>query len=234
MEEMLSFMVGLVSFDAQILVEAILEAGLAPATLNIREFQRDVEMMINQFATLSLEEMDLEVLFRSSIETIYKHRISLPADLLGVARAISTMEGIARQIYPEYNPVKSIQPYLVSLFVKRALDPAHQADQMVDGVIDFVGLLRQLPRDVSDVVKRLKEGELTLRVHDPSAVEVARVQARARNRMVGALLSLTGLGATFYLQAAPGVGEWVPWTSFTTSFCIAIWVVMGVRKSGGM
>jgi ubiquinone biosynthesis protein len=234
MEELLAFMVGLVSFDAQILVEAILDAGLAPTTLNIREFQRDVEMMINQFATLSLEEMDLEVLFRASIETIYKHRISLPADLLGVARAISTMEGIARQIYPEYNPVKSIQPYLISLFVKRALDPAHQADQMVDGVVDFVGLLRQLPRDVSDVVKRLKAGELTLRVHDSTAEEVARVQARARNRMVGALLSLTGLGASFYLLAAPGVSEWVPWTSFTTSFFIAIWVVLGIRRSGGM
>ncbi len=234
MEEMLSFMVGLVSFDAQILVEAILDAGLAPATLNIREFQRDVEMMINQFASLSLDEMDLEVLFRASIETIYKHRISLPADLLGVARAISTMEGIARQIYPEYNPVESIQPYLVSLFVKRALDPAHQADLMVDGVMDFMGLLRQLPRDVSDVVKRLRAGELALQIHDPGAVEVARVEARARNRMVGALLSLTGLGASFYLQAAPGVAEWVPWTSFTVSFSIAIWVVLGIRKSGGM
>ncbi len=234
MEEMLSFMVGLVSYDAQILVDAILEAGLAPATLNVREFQRDVEQMINQFASLSLEEMDLEVLFRSSIETIYKHRISLPADLLGVARAISTMEGIARQIYPAYNPIQSVQPYLISLFVKRALDPAHQADQLVEGVADFVGLLRQLPRDVSDVVRRLKEGELTLRVQDPFAKEAARIQIRGRNRLVGALLSFAGLGASFYLQAAPGVSEWVPWTSFSTSFLIAIWVILGIRKSGGM
>ncbi len=234
MEEMLSFMVGLVSYDAQILVAAILEAGLAPATLNRREFQRDVEQMLNQFANLSLEDMDLEVLFRSSIETIYKHRISLPADLLGVARAISTMEGIARQIYPQYNPLKSVQPYLVSLFVKRALDPAHQAEQMVDGLMDFVGLLHHLPRDVSDVVKRLKEGELLLRIHDQSAVEVARIEARSRNRLVGALLSLTGLAATFYLHAAPGVSDWVPWTSFSVSFLIAIWVFRGLRKSGGM
>ena len=234
MEEMLSFMVGLVSYDPQILVEAVLDSGLAPATLNRREFQRDVEQMLNQFANLSLEEMDLEVLFRASIETIYKHRISLPADLLGVARAISTMEGIARQIYPQYNPMKSVQPYLVSLFVKRALDPAHQAEQVVDGLMDFVGLLHQLPRDVSDVVKRLKEGELSLRIHDHSALEVARIEARSRNRLVGTLLSLTGLAATFYLHAAPGVADWVPWTSFSVSFLMAIWVFRGLRKSGGM
>lgn len=234
MEEMLSFMVGLISYDAQILVEAILEAGLAPATLNAREFQRDVELMLNQFASLSLEEMDLEVLFRSSIETIYKHRISLPADLLGVARAISTMEGIARQIYPAYNPLKSIQPYLVSLFVKRALDPAHQAEKLVDGIMDFSGLLLQLPRDLSDVVKRLKAGELTLRIHDTVALDVANTEARSRNRVVGVLLSLAGIGASFYLQAAPGVSDWIPWTSFATSFLIAMWVVLGIRKSGGM
>jgi ubiquinone biosynthesis protein len=234
MEELLSFMVGLVSYDSQILVEAVLEAGLAPPSLKVREFQRDVEIMLNQFASLSLEEMDLERLLRTAIETIYKHRISLPADLLGVARAISTMEGIARQIYPEFNPLAAVQPYLVSLFVKRALDPAHQADQLVDGILDFAGLVRQLPKDLSDVVKRLKAGELTLRLDDVNAKAVARIEARSRNRMVGSLLSVAGLAASFYMQAAPGVPAWVPWTSFSASFLISIWVILGIRRSGGM
>jgi ubiquinone biosynthesis protein len=234
MEDLLSFMVGLVSYDSQILVESILEAGLAPATLKVREFQRDVELMMNQFASLSLEEMDLEFLLRTAIETIYKHRISLPTDLLGVARAISTMEGIARQIYPEFNPLQAVQPYLISLFVKRALDPAHQADQLVDGVLNLGGLVRQIPKDFSDALKRLKEGELTLRVNDVHALETARTEARSRNRFVGSLLSLTGVGASFFLHSLPTVPEWVPWTSFSASFLIAVWVVNGIRRSGGM
>jgi hypothetical protein len=105
---------------------------------------------------------------------------------------------------------------------------------LVDGILDFAGLVRQLPKDLSDVVKRLKAGELTLRLDDVNAKAVARIEARSRNRMVGSLLSVAGLAASFYMQAAPGVPAWVPWTSFSASFLISIWVILGIRRSGGM
>ena len=234
MEELLSFMVGLVSYDSQILVESILEAGLAPATLNVREFQRDVDVMLNRFAHLRLEEMDLEFMLRTSIETIYKHRIALPADLLGVARAISTMEGIARQIYPEFNPLAAVQPYFISLYVKRALDPSYQADQLVDGFMNMADLARRIPKDVSDVLKQLKAGELSLRIKDEHALETARIKVKARNRLVGAALSFTGVAASAYLSVLGDVPGWIPLSSLSLSFLLAVWVVRGIRKSGGM
>lgn len=232
-EELLSFMVALVSHDARMLVEAILQSGLAPATLEVREFTRDVEFLMNQFSTLRIEEMDLEMMLRMAIETIYKHRISLPADLLGVARAISTMEGIARQIYPQFSPVEAVQPYFISLFIKRALDPAHQAEQIVDGVMDMLAAARRLPEDLADVIMRLKRGELKLKVEDTRAIEVARIRAAAMNHAAGAMVAGVGVAGSALLYALPSVPEWVAIVSLASSFLVSINVLRNLRKSGG-
>ena len=234
MEEMLVYMVALVSNDTQMLVESILEAGLAPSSLDRRAFQRDVEAMMNRFATLSLEELDLDQMLRAAVATISKHRIMLPADLLMVARAISTIEGIARQIYPEFEPLASVQPYLISLFLKRALDPTYLSNLLVDAVHDWANLAKRLPQDLTEVIGRLNNGELTVRIDDVHAREVGAGNVRSRNRLTGAVLAGVGVAGSLLLAGLPGAPVWLTYASMGMSFVMALWVVRGIRRSGGM
>jgi len=234
MEEMLAFMVALVSQDSQMLVETIMEAGLAPPRIDMRSFRRDVELMMNRFTTLTLEELDIESLIRTAVETISRHRIALPTDLLMVARALTTIEGIARRIYPEFEPLSSVQPYLISLFLKRALDPTYQSTLLVDSVLSWASLARRLPQDLTDVLKLLKAGELTIRIDDTYAMKVARQKARTTNRFTGALLAGAGVAGSIFLAGVESLPEWMSVVSFGASFLVALWVVAGIRKSGGM
>jgi len=234
MEQMLSFMVGLVSLDPKMLVEAILESGLAPANLDTRELRRDVEVMLNQFATLSLQEIEIDPLFRVAVDTIARHRISLPTDLLMAARAISTMEGIARRIYPQFQPLEAIQPYLISLFLKRALDPTNQSARIIDGVADWAGAVKQLPMEVSDVMRRLKAGDITVRMQSEDAERIARKQSRSFNRIAASFLAVSGVAASALLANLPSFPDWAPGASLAASFLLALWVLNGIRRSGGV
>jgi len=234
MEELLSFMVALVSYDSRMLVETVLEAGLAPGTIDVKAFQRDAELMLHQFASLSLEEIELQALLRMALDVIYRHRISLPTDLLMVARALGTIEGIARSIYPEFSPLKAVQPYFISLFLRRALDPAHQAEQAVDAVMELVGLARQLPRDLAEVTRQLKQGELTVRLDNQQAAAATRARARGANRLAGSLLAAAGVGASLFLANLDSVPTSAAVVSMSLSFVMALWVVWGIRRAGGM
>jgi ubiquinone biosynthesis protein len=234
MEEMLSFMVALVSHDSGMLVDSLLSAGLVPASADIRSLRRDAEVMMERFATLSIGALKLDELIRTSVEVMYRHKVSLPSDLLMVGRALGTMEGLARQIYPQFEPLAAVQPYLVSLFVKRALDPTQHSAQVVDVALDILSFARTFPKELSQLVRRLREGELKVQVQDDNLLYAAREKAASTNRLAGAVLAGAGVAASAFFSQAEGFPDWLSTASLTASFLVAVWVVLGIRKSGGM
>lgn len=233
-EEMLSFMVGLVSYDTEMLVDSILQAGLAPADLDVKGLKRDLEIMLQQFAQCSLEELRLEPLIRQAVEVVFKYRITLPTDLLGVARAVSTMEGLGRQIYPGFTPLEEIQPYLISLFLRRALDPTQQSGHLVDLVLDWGSMLKNLPQDIKDIIRRIKMGELTVQYEDRNFKKATVEANRRTNRMAGAVVAFAGVAGAAMLTLFPGMPDFIPISGAAVSFLMSVWVVRGIRRSGGM
>ncbi len=234
MEEMLSFMVALVSHDSAMLVDSLLEAGLVPASADIRSLRRDAEVMMERFATLSIGAIKLDELIRTSVEVMYRHKVSLPTDLLMVGRALGTMEGLARQIYPQFEPLAAVQPYLVSLFVKRALDPTQHSGQVVDVALDLLSFARTFPRELNQVVRRLKDGDLKVQVEDRNVLLAVRERSSALNRLTGAMLAGAGVAASVWMGGSLQFPQWLSTASLTVSFLVALWVVLGIRKSGGM
>jgi len=234
MEQLLSFMVALVSYDTDMLVETILNAGLAPSDLDIEAFRRDVEFMMNQFAGLSLEEIQVDVLLQTAAETVFKHRVSLPTDLLMVGRALSTMEGIAVAIYPEFKPLEAVSPYLISLFVKRAINPSRQSDELVNAVADWISVARKLPHDLADAMQRLKKGEFLLRIEHKYHPKRSLEANRRTNRMVGMAMVLGLTASSFYLFSLPAVPQAIPIGALVSSFLLGCWVLWGTWRSGGM
>ena len=234
MEEMLSFMVGLASYDTEMLVESILQAGLGPADLDVRGLKRDLEIMLQQYAHCSLEDLRLEPLIRQAVEVVFKYRITLPTDLLGVARAVSTMEGLGRQIYPAFTPLEAVQPYLISLFLRRALDPTQQSGHLVDMVLDWATLARELPQDIKDIVRRIKKGELVVQYEDRNFKKATLEANRRTNRTAGAVVALAGVAGAGLLTLFPDIPHFIPITGAVLSFFMSVWVVRGIRRSGGM
>ena len=234
MEEMLSFMVALVSNDAEMLVDVILKAGLAPSDLDRRGFARDIDLMMTQFASLHLEDMQIEEIMRSATNTVFKHRIQMPTDLLMVGRALGTMEGIAREIHPQFAPLEAVQPYLISTFLKRALDPSVQSAIIMDGVLNWASLLKRLPSDVEDLTLKLKEGRFRIQVEDPDAGAARLESNRRANRAIGAGLTLGGGVLSVHLMNFPGLESWIAPTCIGLTALMGLWVLRGVFRSGGM
>lgn len=234
MEEMLSFMVALVSNDSGMLVDSLHEAGLVPASADIRSLRRDAEIMMDRFSTLSIGALRLDELIRTSVEVMYRHKVSLPSDLLMVGRALGTMEGLARQIYPEFEPLAAVQPYLISLFLKRALDPTQHSSQIVDVALDWLSFGRTFPKELSQLVRRVRDGDLTIKVEDENTLVAAHEKAASINRLAAAVLAGAGVAASMWMGGSDRFPEWLSSASLAASFLVALWVVLGIRKSGGM
>lgn len=234
MDEMLTFMVGILSGDAELIVELFVDSDLVPEETDLRAMKRDLGMIMDRFLHLSLEDVDVQGLIDTVMAAVIRHKVTPPADLLLIGRALSTMEGIATRIHPEYQPLESVRPYLTALFLKRMMDPTLRAQQAYDVVSEYAGLLRVLPRELKSLLRRIRKGQLELRIDDIGADERSRRRERAANRGILAGISATSfLSATLLLSFDTGCPPAIPVMAFATAVGTFVWVVVGVLRSGG-
>ena len=234
MDEMLTFMVGVLSGDADLITELFVDSDLVPEETDLRAMKRDLSMIMDRFLHLSLEEVDVQGLIATVMAAVIRHKVSPPADLLLIGRALSTMEGIATRIYPEYNPIESVRPYLTTLFLKRMMDPTLRVQQAYDVVSEYGSLLRVLPRDLKSLLRRLRKGQLELRIDLMGEDDRSRRRDRAANRAVLAGISATSFLSTVLLFSFDtGCPTPIPILTFAMAIGTFGWVLLGVLRSGG-
>ena len=234
MDEMLTFMVGVLSGDADLIAELFVDADLVPEETDVRAMKRDLAMIMDRFLHLSLEDVDVPGLIDTVMAAVIRHKVTPPADLLLIGRALSTMEGIATRIYPEYKPVESVRPYLTAIFLKRMMDPTLRAQQAYDVVSEYAGFLKALPRDLKSLLRRLRKGQLELRIDLVGEDERSRRRNRTSNRAILAGISATSfLSATVLLSFDTGCPAAIPVLAFATAVGTFGWVLLGIFRSGG-
>ncbi len=193
-DDLLSFLVALLLGDPEMLVTQFIDLGLVDDTVNVRAMQGEISEIIRRYNGLSLKQVDIGIFISEVFEAVVRYRVRLPVELILMGKSISTMEGIAQDIHPDFNPVESLRPQLVRLYAARVLDPKNHSRKIYRVIHDYVGLARILPGEIRALLRRARQGELHLQHTDTGADLRAQRQERNVNRVVLALLSLTSWG----------------------------------------
>lgn len=196
-DELLSFLVALLLNDPEMLVTQFIDLGLVDDTVNVRAMQGEVSEILQRYNGQTLAQLDIGMFIGEVFEAVVRYQVRLPVELILIGKAISTMEGIAQEVHPDFNPLEAARPYLVQLYVKRVLDPKTYSRRLYRVMHDYMGLLRVLPGEVRAVLRRVKAGELRLNVRDLGADERAARGERSVNRVL------------------VGIGSAVAWTLFS-------------------
>lgn len=199
-DELLVFLVGLLTGDMDRVVQLFYRLELIDDRVNVRALKAEGKALLDRYGNQSLKDIDIAVFITEVFETIQRHHVALPADLLLMAKAVATIEGIAQELYPEYDPLTEMRTYLLKIYTKRLTDPAYLFKGVYHAVDSYVYLLRKLPRELESIVSKLRKGELSVRVEDVDARRAARAHERALNRLTLAIFYLaTGIGSTILL-----------------------------------
>ena len=207
-DDLLSFLVALLLSDTEMLVTQFIDLGLVDDTVNVRQMQGEIAEIMARYNGRTLAQLDIGQFISEVFETVVRYEVRLPVELILIGKSISTMEGIAQEIYPEFNPLEALRPHLVELYARRMLDPKTHTRKLYRVLHDYGGLLRVLPGEIRGVLRRLKNGEMTLNVRDPGAELAAVRRDRAVNR---GIVSAYGLVAwvLFSVMLPTGLsGDW--------------------------
>lgn len=189
-DDLLSFLVALLLSDPEMLVTQFIDLGLVDDTVNMRAMQGEISEIMRRYHGLSLAKLDIGLFIAEVFEAVVRFQVRLPVELILIGKSISTTEGIAQEIFPEFNPLEAIRPYLVQLYVKRVLDPKTYSRRIYRIAHDYLGLVRVLPGDIRALMRRLKSGELHVKHTDIGADNRSIRHERSVNRVLLSAWSL--------------------------------------------
>ena len=209
-DDLLSFLVAILLNDTEMLVTQFIDLGLVDDTVNVRAMQAEVSEIIQRYHGLSLEQLDIGLFISEVFEAVVRYHVRLPVELILIGKSISTMEGIAQEVYPQFNPIESIRPYLVQLYVRRVLDPKTYSRRVYRVLHDYLGLARVLPGEIRAVLRRVKAGDLQLKLKDVGAEARAVRQERSINRVTLSAYSLVSWA--LFTAVLPHAMVAAPWS----------------------
>jgi ubiquinone biosynthesis protein len=161
LEEML---MAVVNHDSADLGEIILRLGSAPPDTPRDQLRADLTDFVGDYVGQSIQEMDMSGALNSLFEIIRRYHITLPAPLSLLLRTLAELEGTAQRLSPEFSLAEVFRPFYATM-VRRRLSPQRILGRLQHAYRDWERLVESLPRDLGEVLKRVREGTFSIHLY---------------------------------------------------------------------
>jgi ubiquinone biosynthesis protein len=118
--ELVELIAAIVDMEAEKVFDILIsltEANMAQ--INERLLLRDILEILHLYHSVPIGKLDLGQLLMDLNSMLRTHRIRLPSDLALMFKAMVTVEGTARLIYPELNVIAEVEPFIERLGLER-------------------------------------------------------------------------------------------------------------------
>jgi ubiquinone biosynthesis protein len=222
--------------DAERLAEIVVTVATPLRPVDMSELSRDLEEMLDRYATLSLGELSLGELFRSITDAMARHRLKLPADLLLLIKSVSTIEAVGRQLDPAFRIVEYATPLVESL-IERKYAPAALAIRGVDAGRDVLRALRMLPANLSEITRKIRVDGMQVQFVHRNLDFFVREMDRSSNRLSFAIvIAAIVIGSSIVVHAAVGPHVFgypvLGLAGFLAAGILGIGLAIGILRSG--
>ncbi len=163
-------LMAVVTHNSGDLGEVILRLGSAPPATPRDQLRADLTDFVADYVGQSIHEMDLSGALTSLLEIIRRYNITLPPPFSLLLRTLVELEGTAQQLSPEFSLAEVFGPFYNTM-IRRRLSVRRILGRLQHAYRDWERLVESLPRDLGDVLKRVRDGtfsvHLDLRHIDP-------------------------------------------------------------------
>ncbi|WP_292009665.1 AarF/UbiB family protein [Chryseobacterium sp.] len=174
-----------------------------------RRFEGDVEDILNFIHSSSLQEINVQVIINKMKDILKDNRLYMPDYFYLLFKGISLIEGVGRNINPDLDIVKSLNPYTKKILTRK-IDPRNLLKTGMDKVMNFTDNVDEIPRELRSVLQKLDENKFTI---TSEIKNIERTNQLIKSSIVNLILAMV-LGANmiataivFVSEAPPRVGE---------------------------
>lgn len=190
-EQLAGMLLSLITEDYEELCYIYADVNVSGKYVDLEAFQREVQNMIAPYVGLSISELNAGKILIESTRIAAKHEIQIPGEWMLVFKAIITMDGMGRTMYPGFD-LLSVGQSLVQDLLKNQYSPQKIQRELLWVAKDTMGLLQVLPRQLKWWLRKLSSNDYAFDIRVPE-LDTLREQLDSNAKRQSQTLLVVGL-----------------------------------------
>ncbi|MBS0201439.1 MAG: AarF/ABC1/UbiB kinase family protein [Planctomycetes bacterium] len=230
-EQLIDLLVAISRQNVDAAVKLVLLIGEAYTEIDRVLLQVDMRDFIANYYGIPLERMNVGRLLSDFVGILANHGIRCPGSLMLLIRSLVTLEGIGRELDPDFNLATHLQPF-VERMVRQRFQPTKIAERMLEEARKMVELAHEMPLYVNRTMKKISENDLRIQLEHRNLDHFIMEMERSSNRLVVGMVVAALIVASALILAGKVSSPWISVPMYVSSSLLAIWLVFGIFRSG--
>ena len=220
---------GVATGDARLVMRAAMKMGnVEPDSIDERALLDDVQEVVDQFVGKPIAEIDIAAVLDKFYQILRDYKVRCPADMVMLIKAMGTIEGVARDLDPDYEIIEAAKPFIFKL-VNDRYAPKALSKRVLNTLFSYAELIDSLPKQVNGILRKLRLGEAKVNFHI-EGIEKFRmsVEHTATTVAYALLISALLVASSVLIHATHGQQDSVIGTLGLGGFLLAGFLSLGL------
>jgi ubiquinone biosynthesis protein len=236
--ELLRLLMGILHEDAGVVCDQMLLLGALRDESKTPDLRREVDRLLGKFNLVDRAELRIGEVLEKLMQLMFRYEIRTPSEFALLMKTIIVLEGVCRQLDPQFDFRQVAGAFARRITVQQAL-PARLADDLLQGLREAHRHLSAIPRQLSLLLGRAESGRLKLRVeYDQIERPMHGLSAIGDRISFSIVLSALLIASALIVQ---GAGKPTMWSlpalgvlGFIISAIVGFWLLVLIIRSGRM
>ncbi len=220
--------------DSRKLAQMVSSIATAHKSVNTGHLEKDLIEIMDVYLSLPLKEIRVGTLLEDLVEVLKAHTLRLPPDMSIVIKALITVEGTARILYPDLDVISEATPHVRRL-VSRQYSKGYIWQRLRNNLSAVWGLQQHLPRTLSTILRKIESDDITIGFDHKNLSPMQKALESSFNRLTlgivlgamiigSSMIITTGVGPLLFGYPALGM------TGYLISAVLGLWLIITIIR----
>ncbi len=203
---------------------------------DLRLLEKEVAEFMGKHLYKPLKEIRIGKLIQHLFEMVSTHRLRIPPDIFLMMKALSTVEGVALMLDPDFDMIARATPFIQKVKLARFY-PDRIANDMIRIAAELFQFAQQFPRDLLEITRLIKQQKLTIKMEHEGLRDMLATHDQISNRISFSIIiaALIVGSALIVISKTPpfiyGISI-IGIIGFLAAALMGVWLLVAILKKG--
>lgn len=201
-DQMIQLLYGFVQHEPERIIDVVCNWSSEGLT-DEEGLAREIQTFVDKYHGVPLKQLSLGAMLSDLMTILRKYRITLPSDLALLVKAFITLEGMGRELNPDFEMAAEAMPILTQS-VRARYAPAALIKRGWRSIGEMLAMISGLPHDLSKLLRTARRGRLEIHIDVTHLKHVGNQLDGAANRMVVGIVVASLIIGSSIVMTVPG------------------------------
>jgi len=228
--------ISIIRKDIEGIVKVFIKIGVIDVKIDLRELRTDLLEFTERYYRIPLKRLDIGIIVNDLFEIIHRHRIRIPPNLTLLAKALALMEGVGRELDPDFDMIEHSTPFIKKM-IRQRMSPKYLTKSLSKTLNEYEELFTILPKDTIELLEKMKKDQLTIGFQHKGMEKFISTLDKSTNRLSFSIIIVALIvGSSLIMQLDKGLlflGLSVfGLFGYSIAGILGLWLAINILRSG--